>query len=218
MSPEAPYQPLADEQVRARWLSEYGNYQNAGAAFERLVATYRGPDRYYHTIEHGMEVATSARSLSADLSEDDRDSVCLAAWCHDAHYDFLAKDNEERSAAFAVELAYLLGFSRHRADLLYGLVLASSHTLEPANKLAMIMCDADLAVLGKTWSGYCYDVANIRAELRISDQTEWRTARIKMLSFFETKRPLYHLEQAATAWLDTAVANRQHEMQLLLAN
>ncbi len=214
-----PYEPLPDEQVRHAWHQHFAHYDrgdgNVDDVFEQLLAVYRNPGRYYHTIEHGMEVATTTRTLAGDLSSDERDDVALAAWTHDSHYHRHADDNEDRSADLARDAARQLGMSSERVERVAELVRVSSHTITPATHLQAMMCDADLATLAKPWDFYMIDVANIRAELAVDEHSMWRTTRLAMLNFFETKNPLYHSRVAAQRWEAAAVANRQREQALL---
>jgi predicted metal-dependent HD superfamily phosphohydrolase len=74
---------------------------DAYPVFDRLVATYSEPHRFYHTLEHLAEMFKVAGKL-ADAAVDVA-ALQLAIWFHDAVYDPRATDNEERSAALASE-------------------------------------------------------------------------------------------------------------------
>lgn len=215
---DAPYVAVSDSEIARAWSSDLGErHDPSGEAVARLLNAYRGPGRYYHTIEHAIEVARTARQLSLELSDTHADDVSLAAWCHDACYVRGATANEARSATFGETLALDLGFGHDRARAVHGMITASSHTITPASRLEAIVCDADLAVLGKPWQAYCDDVENIRVELGIERGEAWRRKRLAMLAFFDRKRPLYHLDEARRRWYHHAVVNRSHERSLLLA-
>ncbi|MEM8923385.1 MAG: hypothetical protein AAGD35_07760 [Actinomycetota bacterium] len=224
---EAPYRPADDATLRGQWQRAFGRYDNADVAFARVLAAYRRPDRYYHTIEHGLEVADTVRALAtafdgddADreaLDGDDLDDVLLAAWTHDAVYDRDERNNEQRSAALAWELALLLGFDLGRADAVADLVLVTTHTTPPTDHRQRMICDADLSVLAKPWDDYADDVANIRAELGITDGDQWRATRTRMLGFFERRPSLYLLPEAVRRWETVARANQRNERRLLAA-
>jgi predicted metal-dependent HD superfamily phosphohydrolase len=60
---------------------------------ETLKAAYAAPHRFYHTWHH---VEALVRHTAA---HPERDALYLACVFHDAVYDVLATDNEQRSAA-----------------------------------------------------------------------------------------------------------------------
>ena len=210
-----PYEPAPDEHLRTQWSAHFADYDNTDSVLDQLLSVYRTPGRYYHTIEHGLEVASTVRTLTGARPAADTDDLRLAAWVHDAHFEPGADDNEKRSAALAERLALQLGMGPGRGRRVAEFVQVSSHTVRPQNELQAIMCDADLATLAKPWQAYMADVANIRAELRIDDDTVWPEVRLAMLSFFEKKTPLYHGAKATEMWEEAAIGNRLREQDLL---
>gem|GEM_PF-5373117 len=208
---QAPYVPLDDSLLRERWFAFFGDTDASANAFDIVLTAYRKPGRYYHTIEHGMEVAEAALRLSGQLDERDAFTVSVAAWAHDAHYVRGESDNEEKSAAVAQQVARTLGGDREQVERVASLVLASSHKGHARGTLEQIMCDADLSVFGKPWSGYTADVLNIRTELDIVDPDEWRSTRLNMIDYFDSRRPLYYLSPSVELWETAAIANRARE-------
>lgn len=206
---------MPDATLRRHWAGFFGELPRMLDAFAALLACYRAAGRYYHTIEHGLEVARTARSLGGGLSADQAHALHLAAWAHDAHYEPGRADNEARSADLAMSGARTMGFGPEQTALVGDLVLASTHTIPPRTELEMIVCDADLAVLAKPWPAYRADVANIRAELAISKASEWKARRLEMLDFFDRKQPLFHLATTTRQWERQARWNQQRERELL---
>ena len=88
-----------------RWTSLWeriGAQGNAHEVYNDLVARYSEPCRVYHTlvhIRHCLDEFEQVRHLATNP-----DTVELALWYHDAIYNTKAKDSEERSAVFAVEV------------------------------------------------------------------------------------------------------------------
>src|SRR4051812_42451988 len=99
------------DQMQQGWVRLLAHYSvEPGAAypvFDRLVAAHSEPHRHYHTLEHLNEMFKVAGKL-ADAANDPM-AIQLAIWFHDAVYDPRGKDNEERSAALAVDLLRPLG-------------------------------------------------------------------------------------------------------------
>ena len=61
--------------------------------FQNLVDAYGSKERFYHTLEHIRAVLEFVKARTDQLQ--DRRSVELAVWFHDAVYDTKAQDNEE---------------------------------------------------------------------------------------------------------------------------
>lgn len=62
--------------------------------FRELEQAYRGPGRFYHTLDHIQAMLgciERLRDYASDLS-----ALRLAAWFHDCVYDPRASDNEEQ--------------------------------------------------------------------------------------------------------------------------
>ena len=88
----------------ARWQSLWDGFAAVAPAheFAALTARYAEPHRHYHTAQHINECLAHfdrARSLCEHAPE-----VELALWFHDAIYEPRAKDNEKKSADWAVRI------------------------------------------------------------------------------------------------------------------
>ena len=79
-----------------------GDGVRAGERFDDLARRYAEPTRFYHTLDHVMDVLATVENLAAQARN--QDAVKLAAWLHDVIYDSKASDNEERSADHAERL------------------------------------------------------------------------------------------------------------------
>ena len=66
-------------------------------SFEYLRAHYTAPDRFYHNLDHVMDVLVTVEQLVFHARNPN--AVRLAAWLHDVIYDSKASNNEEQSAA-----------------------------------------------------------------------------------------------------------------------
>ena len=157
-----------------------------------LVGRYTEPHRRYHTLHHVVDVLEQIDALlAAGERIDDADAVELAAWFHDAVYVPGAADNEARSAHLATEALTCMGLDSSRVDRVAALVLATARHA-PDSRDAALLCDADLAVLGRERSGYLQYARQIRAEWSHLDDAEYRRGRTAVLRGF-LERPLpYH--------------------------
>lgn len=80
--------------------------------FEDICKHYSGPGRFYHTLDHVMNMMETVESLGSCARN--LDAVKLATWLHDVIYDSRASDNEERSADFAERLCAKLAIPDSR--------------------------------------------------------------------------------------------------------
>jgi predicted metal-dependent HD superfamily phosphohydrolase len=119
---------------------------------ERVLRRYAEPHRRYHTWAH-VRACLEARHL---LTEASLPEVDLALVFHDAIYEHLATDNEERSARLLLEegrRAWLHESLLQRAQIL---VRATAHGVGHAidTEEACIVVDADLSILGSDPSSF----------------------------------------------------------------
>lgn len=165
-------------------------------AFDRLVEAYSEPHRHYHNLEHVGEVLRVVGRLSAGLSLADVSALQLAVWYHDAIYDPKAKDNEERSAAFAdVELLGLLNHGTIRKQVMM-LVESTAH-FDPKGYTGStydILHDADLAILGASEVRYARYAADIHKEYAWVPDADYRDGRRKVLESFLSRERIYRTD------------------------
>ena len=98
--------PSANDASLQTWQASWDSAWSAlGASapppvLAELLQSYSEPQRHYHTLQHlgeAMGLLQPALGLAAHPGE-----VALALWFHDAVYETQAKDNEARSADWAV--------------------------------------------------------------------------------------------------------------------
>ncbi len=168
-----------------------------------LLERYAEPHRRYHGLTHLAEVLAGVDSLGDALP--DRTAVRLAAWFHDAVYEPVRADNEERSADLAEQVLGEIGLSSAVVAEVGRLVrLTASHTPAPQDEAGSVLCDADLAVLASEPARYAAYVAGVRAEYEHLDDATFATGRrmilqtlLKAPMLFRTPLGRQHYEQAA---------------------
>lgn len=173
-------------QLSARWaklLRTTGLDQRMGmSVLTTLIACYDEPHRHYHNLSHLQGVLGWVETLLAAGAPVRRpDHVRLAAWFHDIVYDPMATDNEERSAAYTEALLALCGAvsptRRHVGDLVR---MTAAH--EPGDDLdAVVLADADLAILAADPPTYGAYVEAIRAEYAHVEQAVFDEGRATFL-------------------------------------
>jgi predicted metal-dependent HD superfamily phosphohydrolase len=156
--------------------------------FGRLAAAYAEPHRRYHTAEHidaclGILDEAFAGDLTVAFVE-------AALWFHDAVYDTRAKDNEERSAAWARAALGEAGVGERGVGLVESAVMATkTHVSLQAVDGAVI--DVDLSILGADEATFDRFDAAIRMEYSWVPEDAYRAGRAKVLRGFLEREHVY---------------------------
>lgn len=111
------------------------------------------PEAYtYHNLHHTSSVVKAVEEIgrASHLSDDDLETVLIAAWLHDTGY---RKDSENHEAIAKEKAEKMLtewGASSTKIEQVKGLIQATRMPQNPQNLLEKVLCDADLAHLGNT--------------------------------------------------------------------
>ena len=178
---------------------------------EAMLARYREPQRFYHTVQHLEECIAwfdQARSSARRPLE-----LELALWYHDAVYDPRRSDNEEASARLAAEHLGAAGSAPRVAADVSALILWTKHAAEPPEGDAALLVDIDLAILGATTERYAEYERQIREEYAWVPAVLFRRRRAALLEHFLARPRLYvtpmlrqRLEERARANLVQSLA------------
>jgi predicted metal-dependent HD superfamily phosphohydrolase len=182
--------------------------------FDRLVAAYSEPHRFYHTLEHLAEMFKVAGKL-ADAAIDPAE-VQLAIWFHDVVYDSKATDNEDRSAVLAEELLRPLGVADGALRHVAAMIRATAHTSAgDMNADTAVLLDADLAILSAEEKRYGRYAADVRREYAWVPEAAYRTGRTKVLEGFLARPRIYRTERMHAAAEEAARTNLRAEIERL---
>ncbi len=94
-----------NEVLHQNWndlLQTWGVAPQADHTFEEIAQAYSGPDRFYHTLDHVLNMLGTVENLATHASN--LNAVKLATWLHDVIYDSKGSDNEACSADYALGL------------------------------------------------------------------------------------------------------------------
>ena len=181
----------------------------------RLLGAYGDPPRRYHDLDHLSEVLGHVDALEAVAT--DSAAVRLAAWFHDAVYDGAA-DDEERSAALAEhELASLRLPATLVAEVVRLVRLTATHDPLPDDRNGAVLCDADLAVLGRDPAGYARYAQAVRAEYAEVPDALFRPGRAAILRALLEQPTIFKTAEAISRWEQPARRNVTAEIALLEA-
>lgn len=184
--------------------------RGADALGADLLRRWSEPGRHYHDLEHLAEVLTALDELAHPAAPA---TVRLAAWFHDAIYDPRADDNEEQSAELAAETLPAAGLGADDVSEVVRLVrLTATHDPATDDAGGMLLCDADLAILGSTPSRYERYVAAVRSEYAHVPDAEFRAARGRILREFIDRPRIYRTDAARDRWESAARRNLTAEL------
>lgn len=100
----------------------------------------------YHDLIHTKEVvkATQLIAKGEGLSEEDQETVVIAAWFHDLGHVHDCDCHERKSAEIARSYLEAQGFTNERIAQIEGCIMATMMPQRPLNHMESVLCDADL--------------------------------------------------------------------------
>ncbi|MGI9335315.1 MAG: HD domain-containing protein [Gammaproteobacteria bacterium] len=198
-----------------RWQSlmqRMGVAENADT-FEKLLAAYSEPHRFYHTTEHiskCLEHLDEATHLAGSHEE-----VEAALWFHDAVYDPQSEDNEARSASWAAEFLTYAGLCERTSTRVRDHILATQHDAAPCDADSALVVDIDLAILGSTPPEYQVFETNVRKEYEWVPGPLFRRKRRAILSSFLERPNIYLNEHWRSRYEASARGNLRSAIRAL---
>ncbi len=149
------------------------------------------PKLPYHGRLHGLDVWNTCRfyGLVSGANYQDKLALEFAGLYHDAIVELGKKDNEERSAALAVERLGDLSYSSDFRGKVAKLILATKMPQKPESDLEKLICDADLDNLGR--KDFFELGENLRIEFGVPNDIKWYETQLNFLRSHE-----YHTELA----------------------
>ena len=176
------------ESWRRMWR-ELGAPAGDEGLHQRLLDAWSEPQRHYHTLQHLNECLSQfapVRHLGRHPAE-----VELALWFHDAFYEPRRHDNEERSAAWAVEATASAGVAPEVGRRVSGLVMLTCGHEPPTDVDGQLLVDVDLSILGAERERFDESDEQIRREYAHVPDADFRTGRSKILAAFLARPRLY---------------------------
>lgn len=174
--------------------------ERAQALLTELERAYRGPGRFYHTLDHIQAMLAWVERVKDEAS--DLPALRLAVWFHDCVYDPRASDNEERSALYAEQALASLALSNELIQKVSRLILCTkTHEVDAAWRDGQLLLDADLAVLGSPPRMYDAYAQAIRQEYSHVPARVYASARRQILYAF-LRRPRIYLTETMYADLE----------------
>ena len=199
-------------QLRARFaaaLHAVGGQGKADVLFADLARWYGEPHRHYHTLEH-VDACLTWLDWMAGTAERAAE-VELALWFHDTVYHPGRPDNEQASAALALNLLGAMGIPTAALDRIAQHIEATDHH-RPVDADDALVVDIDLSVLGTDPLVYDEFERRVRQEYALVPIDIYRRGRSRVLAGFLERPRIYQtvvihelLEARARANLQRAV-------------
>lgn len=144
-------------------------------------------EHVYHDVSHTQEVILASKIIgqAENLSDSDLEIVQLAACFHDLGYVNEPEGHEEHSAKYARQFLIAENYPPDKIEKVYNCILATKVPQKPHNILEEVLCDADLAHLGKKNFVNRNDLFRVEFEYhfgRSLTEREWLTNSIKFIS------------------------------------
>ena len=160
---------------------------------QQLMDAWAEPQRHYHSLQHLRECLAHAEA-ALDLAKQPGE-VELALWFHDAIYDPKGKDNEARSADWAVQALAQAGANEAVQERVRALIMATCHDAVPVDGDAQLLVDIDLAILGAEPARFAEYDAQVREEYRWVPGWIYRSKRKEVLASFLQRPAIYSTER-----------------------
>jgi len=116
-----------------------------------LLTTRTLVENYYHDVNHTQEVVKSVTEIGIgeNISNDELETVQIAAWFHDVGYIEKTDGHEKISIKYASDFLSKINYPVKKIEQIVNCIKATKVPQKPKSKLEKILCDADLFHLGK---------------------------------------------------------------------
>ena len=181
---------------------------------QRLISSWDRLPRHFHDTTHLLACLRDLEPVREHLNTPQ--ACALALWFHDAVYWPQRKDNEEQSAAWALNFMTTAGLDAKLRDVVVQLILETRHAALPSVGDAQYVVDVDLGILGQSVEVYQGFETNVRKEYRFVPEAAFKARRIGVLQGFLNRPRIYstdwfyaQLEQQARINLTATIAGLQ---------
>lgn len=181
------------------------------ALWQDLEKAYSGKSRYYHNLTHLEEMIVQYERYQSELTFPVE--VLYAIFYHDYIYKATSKENELKSAEFAISI--LPEHAKINAALVFDMIVATK--LHEHNKVEDTnwLIDFDLKILSKEWKEYEVYFKQIRKEYKIYPDLLYKPGRKKALQHFLENEFIYQTETFQTKFEKQARENILKEIAQL---
>jgi len=176
-----------------------------------LEKAYLKKSRHYHNLTHIQDMIYSYEKYSDQLQFPNE--VLYSIFYHDYIYVSSKKDNELKSAEYAIKI--LPKNAKLNSKMVFDAIVATQ--LHQQNKIEDInwLIDFDLKVLAGDWEYYKIYFGQIRKEYRIYPDFLYKPGRAKALKHFLENEFIFQTKTFRNLFEEKARINIEKEISLL---
>ena len=143
---------------------------------------YTEKSRHYHNFAHLESMFAELDSVTSRI--ENMNNLSFSVFYHDVIYDASSKNNEEKSAAFAVSQLAKINISSGAADKITRQIMATKSHQQSDDPDTNYLLDADLSILGKDPETYFEYTRKIRKEYSVYPDLLYKPGRKRVLKHF----------------------------------
>lgn len=178
-----------------------------------LEKAYSGKSRHYHNLNHLKEMIELFDEYQNRLKNPDE--VLFSIFYHDYIYKATRKDNELKSAEYALKVETHSSASLLNKNLIFDAICATqSHQQNDIEDINWLI-DFDLKILAKDWNDYQIYFNQIRKEYRVYPDFLYNPGRKKALEHFLENEFIFQTEEFRRLFEEKARINIEKEISLL---
>lgn len=196
------------------------NQDLINSLWSAIAIRYAENHRTYHNLNHITEIFKAFDTYKSKL--ENPDIVAFSIFYHDIIYSIYKKNNEEKSALFALQELTPLNFSLNTSlynnhtflDGIKNQIIATkTHTA--INNDTKWLLDFDLEILGKSSEVYKNYTKKIREEYKLIPTILYKQGRKKVLQHFIDKPFIYNTDTFINLYEKQAKLNLSNELKSL---
>lgn len=165
--------------ISERHCSDEKLVEELWTAIEKQYSTR---SRHYHNLEHLENIFSELEEVTTEII--DFDTLAFSVFYHDVIYKSTSKDNEDKSAEFAVSSLKKMKLSESQLQKIIKQILATKKHEFSRDEDANYLIDADLSILGAERDVYKKYIENIRKEYSVYPDFLYKPGRKKALQHF----------------------------------
>jgi len=187
-----------------------------------LEKAYSNKSRHYHNLNHINDMIESYETYFDQLKSPNE--ILFAIFYHDFVYSASKKDNELKSAEFALSIftdvkpdRFLkpVGFAELNKQLVFDAICATQQHQHNEIEDINWLIDFDLKILARDWEEYKIYFEQIRKEYRIYPDFLYKPGRAKALKHFLENEFIFQTEEFRGLYEEKARTNIEKEILLL---
>lgn len=202
--------------INEQFLKSVRQFSNdkgiAEKLWRELEEKYYARTRHYHTLDHLDDMLKKLVPLRNAFKN--WHAIVFAVAYHDAIYNALRSNNEEKSASLAVEHLKSVRVPEEYVSRCQQLILATKKH-EAADYETNLFTDADLSILGSDTVTYNLYLKNIREEYSMYPDILYNPGRRKVLLHFLNMEQIFKTKEFAGQLEAQARQNLQAELRML---